>query len=377
MNTSFPEAKKAKVALDDPVLHKVATITATLESDKFVVPGADANRQMLIAMAPSLLATPADQRHAHQHTLAAMFKEVFVTEETRLSQLAHDAEAKVTESSAELSAQKAIASSADSALKDKEGQIKAKLKALADDVGVTRTAESTLKELSSDLIDLEETQSFVIEEQQQTTNIKTEHFLMLKEGSWEGDVVPKDHVKALTSFFRKKALNADSSLVAGLPMGLGRKPVERSEFDSLVVTELEQKLEARLQDLAQNIESNVAKISEKNTLKQSADGALIAAKAQQRLSTEALLELKAQQKQLSSELSEKQQTVVDHELTVKAMEVDFQEQKAALESHKEILRGVLTELLERTTPIPEVVVEEQAVEVATEEMTPPTAIEAM
>lgn len=375
MNTSFPEAKKAKVALDDPVLHKVATITATLESDTFVVPGTDANRQMLIAMAPSLLATPVDQRHAHQHTLAAMFKEVFVTEETRLSQLAHDAEAKVTESSKELSAQKAIASSAKSALKDKQGEIKAKLTALADDVGVTRTAESTLKELSSDLIDLEETQSFAIEEQQQTTNMKTEHFLVLKEGSWEGDVVPKDHVKALTSFFRKN--KAESSLVAGLPMGLGRKPVERSEFDSLVVTELEQKLEARLHDLAQNIESNVAKIAEKNTLKQSADGALMSAKAQQRLSTEALLELKAQQKQLSSEVSEKQQTVVDQELTVKAMEVDFQGEKAALESHQEILRSVLTELLERTTPIPEVVVEEQAVEVATEEMTPPTAIEAM
>merc|ERR1712118_27903 len=191
-------------------------------------------------------------------------------------------------------------------------------------------------------------------------------FLVLQEGSWEGDVVPKDHVKALTSFFKK--IKVDVSMVAALPVALGRKPAERSEFDSLVASELEQKLEAHLQKLAQTIENNVAANGEKNTAKDAIDEAFTAAKTQQKKEVEALLELRAEQKQLSSELSEKQQAVIEQEFAMKAVDGEFQEEKVALESHQRIVSD-LTELLERTVPIPEVAVEEEAADMATEVMT--------
>jgi len=370
METSFPEAKKAKVSVDDSVLGKVAKIAEALESDSFGVPGTHANREMLIAMASAILSTPVDQRNAHQQIAAAMYKEIFATEEARLTQRVGDAFVKVREATEELyEVRKAATSSAETALTKKDEEIKVKLTELAAEVGVTRTAESTLKELSSDLTDLEEIQSYAMEEHQETTNLKTEHFLVLKNGLWEGDVVPKDNIKVLTSLFRK--IKADASMVAALPMVLGRRPAERSEFDSLAASELEQKLEAHLHGLEQSIESNVAKIAEKKTLKDAADGAVVAAKAQQRSSTEALLELKAQQKQLSFDLSEKEQAVVDQALKMKAVDGDFQEEKAGLESHQRISSD-LTELLERTTPVvPEVVVEEKAVELATQDMTQP------
>jgi len=370
VETSFPEAKKAKVSVDDPVLGKVAKIAAALESDSFGVPGTYANREMLIAMASAILSTPVDQRNAHQEIAAAMYKEIFATEEARLTQRVGDAFVKVREATEELyEVRKAATSSAETALTKKDEEIKVKLTELAAEVGVTRTAESTLKELSSDLTDLEEIQSYAMEEHQETTNLKTEHFLVLKNGLWEGDVVPKDNIKVLTSLFRK--IKADASMVAALPMVLGRRPAERSEFDSLAASELEQKLEAHLHGLEKSIESNVAKIAEKKTLRDAADGAVVAAKAQQRSSTEALLEFKAQQKQLSFDLSEKEQAVVDQALKMKAVDGDFQEEKAGLESHQRISSD-LTELLERTTPVvPEVVVEEKAVELATEDMTQP------
>merc|ERR1719388_217286 len=145
-----------------------------------------------------------------------MFKELFAAEEARLSQQVAEAEAKVSEVNKELSSRKASTSNAEVALKEKGEQVKSKLAELADKVGVTRTAESTFKELVSDLTDLEQTQSFATEEKEATLSLKTNPFLPLKEGTWEGDTVNKDDVKTLTSFFRK--IKADSSMVSALPM---------------------------------------------------------------------------------------------------------------------------------------------------------------
>lgn len=362
MSDSPSPQKKKKV---DSVHKQIAVITDALEDDSFEVPGTSANRRMLIAMAPAVLEAPVDERNENQKIVAEMFKELFAAEEARLSQQVAEAEAKVSEVNKELSSRKASTSNAEVALKEKGEQVKSKLAELADKVGVTRTAESTFKELVSDLTDLEQTQSFATEEKEATLSLKTNPFLPLKEGTWEGDTVNKDDVKTLTSFFRK--IKADSSMVSALPMALGRKPAERSEFDSVVVGELDKKLEGKLEELEQTIKGNAAEITKKNALKDSADASLTTAKARQRADTEAVLALKAEAKQLSSELSEKQQAVVEQGVEMKAADGELLEKKSNLETHQKISSD-LTALLERTAPIPEVAVEEKTLEVVTEEV---------
>lgn len=361
-NCEFPEAKKAKIqTVEDPVLAKVHAVAAAVQDVNFVVPGSDANREMLIAMMPAVLATPVDERHSHQYSVAGTFKELFLNEDSRLTERVAQAKAKAIESHTELTTRKAMVATAEAALKQKSEELKAKQVDLAREVHVTRDAESTLKQATSELTDLEETKGFDDEEQETATTLKTERFLLLKEGSWEGEIVPKEHVKALQSFFRK--IHVDASMAAALPVALGRKPTDRSEFDNLAVSELEAKLEARLLHLTQQTENNTKAIVAKKVEKDAAESALAAAKAQQRLSTEALLALKAEQKQRSAELSGKQQVVIEQEFEVQAVDADHSSRKLALEAHQSVLT-VLTELLERTAPIPEVVVEEPVVEVA-------------
>jgi len=368
---TFPEAKKAKkVVIEDPVLSKVAVIVNALQTESFVVPGTSGNREMLVAMAPAVLATPRDLRHSHQQSAANMLKEVFVTEEARLTQHIGEAEAKVTAVGQELAEKKIMAAAADAALQQKNTDLKAKQVELAAEVHLSRSAESSLKEVSSELSLLEDISGYDNTDHEFAANLKSEHFLVLKEGIWEGDTAPKEHIKALVSFFKK--IRVDTSLVAALSLALGRKPTERSEFDSLAVSELELKLNCRLSELVQKIESNVAAIASKKTEKDTADAALATAKTQQRLSSEAMLELKAEQNQRAASLSQIQQAVIEKEFEVKAVEGDLAAEKAILEEHQRI-SIVLTELLERCAPVPEVVVEELAEEAT--EVVPETVAE--
>jgi len=359
-NTELPEpSKKAKVAAEDPVLTKISTIVAAIQDANFVVPGTDTNREMLVAIASSVLATPIDARHEQQQSMCDVFKDLFTNEESRLTDRITEAQAKVTEATNALATCKATAATAETALKEKTNELKAKQVEVAEDVQATRNAESTFKELMSELADLEQIKEIDVEAQEAATNMKSEHFIVLHEGSWEGDITPKDHVKALQSFFRK--LHVDASLVAALPRALGCKSTERSEFDSLVVSELEKKLESRLAELAEKIQGNDAAIAAKQAEKDGAESALADAKSKQRLSAEAMLALKAEQKQRATEQSEKQQVVVKQEYEVRGVEADHNEKKVDLKAHQSTL-SVLTEVLERTTPIPEVALEQPVAE---------------
>jgi len=359
-------SKKAKVAVEDPVLTKISTIVAAIQDANFAVPGTDTNRDMLVAIAPSVLATPIDARHEQQQSMGDIFKNLFLNEESRLTERITEAQAKVTEATDALATCKATAAASETALKEKTNELKAKQVEVAEDVQASKDAESTFKELMSEIADLDQIKEIDVEAHEAATNMKSEHFIVMREGSWEGDSSGpsvKDHVKALQSFFRK--LHVDASLVAALPRALGCKSTERSEFDSLVVSELEKKLDCRLAELAEKIKGSDAAIAAKQVEKDGAELDLAASKCKQRLSAEALLALKAEQKQLATEQSEKQQVVVEQEYEVRSVEADHNGRQVELKSHQSTL-SVLKELLERTTPVPEVTLEEPVAEVATD-----------
>lgn len=366
-DTAFPEAKKAKVVVEDPVLAKVQTIVDSVQNGDFQIPGTQANREMLVAMAPAVLATPCDARHAHQQTVADTYKEIFLNEESRLTERVAEVKDKVAEANGELATRKAAVTDAEAALSKKNDEIKDKQAEVAGKVQVTKDTESAFKNATSELVSLESSKESDAEEHQNIMNLKTDRFLILKEGSWEGDTVPKEHVKLLQAFFKK--IHVDASMLAALPLALGRKPADRSEFDSLAVSELEKNLEATLQELAQRIESNEAAVVAKKAEKDAAESAHATAKTDQRESTEGMLALKAEQKQLMADLSEKKKAVIEHEFAVQAVFADHGERIVGLEAHQKIL-SELVELLERCTPVPEptpeVAVDEAVTGVATD-----------
>jgi len=198
-------------------------------------------------------------------------------------------------------------------------------------------------------------------QQQDVIKARMESFQMLKEGNGEENNDPKDHIKNLVSFFRK--IKADTSLLAALPLALGRKKDERSAFDALAVNQLEKMLEEKLCEIAAQIVTNDSAIAEKAALKGTAEAAFSSALKKQRLAAEDLLEVRAERKQLTADLQQKQEAVVEQEFEVKALSSEHKERMVFLKAHQDF-QNTLVELLERCAPVPEVVIEEPEQQVA-------------
>lgn len=339
-DSSAPSPKKARTA----VQKQVQEVVATLSSEDFQVAGSSANRQMLLALAPCVLQTPQNGRHPFQEEIGGMLKEVFQTEVARLKANAQDIQASIDNSGAGIAACKAAVDVAASNVQKKDAELKEKMAVLATDVGVARTAKEALDATVSDLTEQQEFKELYAEEKKDLA-AKVESFAFLKEGSWETDA-PKDQIKVLVSLFRK--LKADASLVAALPMALGRKPDERSQFDSLTVTELEKKLTGKVEELENKLKEIEASLSEKEALKTTNESAFTVAENKKRTGAEALLQTRAEQKELDSTLAEKKQKVTEGEIEHKALEAEHSQKTSELNFHEGV-QGKLIELLERTT----------------------------
>lgn len=363
-----PEPKKAKK--QSPWQEKVGRITTVLQDNDFEVPGPCSNRQMLIAIAPSVLSTPRDKRDVHMESMVQSFKEVFASEEARLQSKVAEAEATVAAASTELASRKAETESAASELEAKATELKGKLTSLAEDVQATQNSEAALSAVQTELSELEDTKTLLTEEQE-VAHARMESFQVLKEGKFEESGTPKEEhntLKTIAMFLKK--IKADVSLVAAVPVALGRKPAERSEFDIIAVTEMQKKLEEKLHDIAAQVHENAAAIVEKTASKERAETALSEARAKQREHAETLLAVKAEQNQLTHNLSMKKQAVVEQEFVLKGLDAEHKEKTIFLTAHQDT-QSVLVELMEHeTAPEPAAEVPEPVAEtpVTMEEM---------
>lgn len=342
-NAEFPEPKKAKLTV---VQTKVGEVVAALESDNFQVPGPNSNRQMLLALTPCILETPRDSRHPKQEELGEMLKDVFHAEGARLNTKVQETQAEFDGAAADMAARTAAVDVANNDVEKKKSNLKEKMSALAADVDVVQSAKSNLEDSASELAILNETKELHASEQQDVA-AKAENFTLLKNGTWEGEA-PKDKIKELVSFFRK--LKVDASLVAALPMALGRKPEDRSQFDALTVTELETKLTTKVEECASKLRDTETLLAEKAAKKETQDSALAVAVQKQREGAEALLQTRAEHKELASVLVEKNQNVIDGQTEHKALEAELFERKHAVDLHQ-VIQSKLTELLERESAV--------------------------
>lgn len=331
--------KKLKLT---PIQSKVEDVVAALESDDLQVPGSKQNRQMILALAPYILETPRDSRHPKQEELGEIYKEVFLLEGERLKGKVQETQADIEGASADMTTRKAAVEAANAEVEGKNAALKEIMATLAADVGLAQTAKSTLDETIYELTTLAETKDLQVSEQQDVVT-KAESFALLKDGQWEAEA-PKDKIKELGSFFRK--LKVDSSLVAALPLALARKPEERSQFDTLAATELEKSLTSKVEECASKVKETDAMIAQKTGVKGTQESALTAALTKQRAGAEALLKARAEHKDLTATLAEKNTQVMEGQTVSKALEAELSQRTSEGERHQEI-QGTLTELLER------------------------------
>lgn len=345
-DSSVPSPKKAKLST---IQTKIQEVVASLSSDDFQMAGSNSNRQMLLALAPCILETPRDSRHPNQEELGGFLKQVFLTEDARLKETVQETQAKIDASGAEMASHKAAVDVATADVEKKHAELKAKMSVLAADVGKARAAKEALDTTLSDLKSQQELKE-LYEEEQQDVAAKVESFASFKDGTWEGDEAPKDQIKVLGSLFKK--LKADASLVAAVPMALGRKPDERSEFDSMTVTELEKKLTTKVEELASKLKEIETALSSQAAEKEVNESTLTAAQKKQREGAEAILQTRHEHKDLTVVLGKKSDQVVEGQIEHKALEAEHLQSKSAVEIHDGV-QGKFIELLERQTAEPE------------------------
>jgi len=331
-------SKKAKLT---EVQTKVNKVVAALSNDDFQVDGSTVNRQMLLALAPCILATPREGRHHHQEEFAGVLKEVFLAEGARLQEHVHRIQPQIDGAGADMATRKAAVEAADSDLQANATDLKGKLSLLAARVGVTQTAKETFNHIVSELAYLEEIKEIHVLEQQDVA-AKVESFATFIDGSLHEADASKDQLKALGSFFRK--LKVDSSLVAALPDALGHKPEERSQFDLLTVSALDKELTSKVDKCATLLQETIAAIVEKTAAKDAAEAALADALERQTAGAEAILQSKDEQKKLTAILAEKNKIVLDGQFEFSAVEAEYLQKTSELKLHVDV-QDVLTELL--------------------------------
>eukprot|EP00746_Dinoflagellata_sp_MGD_P160622 gnl/MRDRNA2_/MRDRNA2_87470_c0_seq1.p1 gnl/MRDRNA2_/MRDRNA2_87470_c0~~gnl/MRDRNA2_/MRDRNA2_87470_c0_seq1.p1 ORF type:complete len:389 (-),score=142.41 gnl/MRDRNA2_/MRDRNA2_87470_c0_seq1:268-1341(-) len=333
-----PSPKKAKLS---PVQKEVGEVLAALGSDDFQVAGSKQNQEMLLALAPCILETPSDKRHPMQVELGEILKEVFATEASRLKEKVQVTQTEMDGATADMASRKAAVEAAAADVERKDAELKAKMATLAADVGVARTAKSTLEETVSEVSSLQEMKELHVSEQQDVA-AKAESFTLLKDGQ-ATTKAPKE----LVPFFRK--LKVDSSLVAALPTALARGPQERSPFDALTVTELEKKLTSKVEECDTKVKETETQVAQKAAVKETHESALTAALTKQRAGAEALLQARGEHKDLTAVLAEKKTQVMDGQTAYKALEAELLSRTSEVEFHEKV-QGKLTELLERQSP---------------------------
>jgi len=238
-----------------------------------------------------------------------------------------------------MASKKAAIEAANADVEGKSAELKGKMAELSTIVGVARTAKSTLEETISELTILQESKELHLSEKQDVAT-KVESFAALKDGGQSNTKAPKE----LVSFFKK--LKVDSSLLAALPTALGRGPEERSPFDVLTVTELEKKLTSRVEECDAKVQETETLLAQKAAMKETHESELAAALTKQRAGAEAMLQARAEHKDLEAILAEKKSENVDGEKAYKSLEAELRQRTGEVDFHQKV-QGKLTELLER------------------------------
>lgn len=217
-------------------------------------------RQMLIAMLPTSLCVPSDERHPHQAMVVDMVGDVTEDVASRMKASIDTAAARVTELEAsrpELDRQKSEAEAKSAvALAD----VDAKKIALSDASVQVAEAKAFLSDKQQALKAAEAPLKPVRKEKESLEAILSSDFKALCDpAEWEAGK-GKKRCNAIVSLAKK--LSFDESLTSSLSGSLSKKPDERTQFDGMVLQQFEVGVSEKLQQLAAILETGSISVAD-------------------------------------------------------------------------------------------------------------------
>lgn len=218
-----------------PALQKCAVVAKTLmEADAAVLP--NAVRQMLTPMAEVSLTTPQKERHHFQVSIVRMIGQALSDIFSHTKEALGEAKAKVNTVYDDRAARQEALEQAKAALAGHEEVFASKKKALA---AASEASSKGAKELS----DVQKAQkaadrgSVAVEAQKAEVNEARASLAALK-ASNDGGKESKQAAKLVSA--TAKNFGVDASLMDSLPQALRKESAARSDFDTVVLDQLEQ-----------------------------------------------------------------------------------------------------------------------------------------
>lgn len=342
----LPEAKRMKTAvnLEDPVQEKIKFLCDTIKEPEFEIAGGYANREMLLAMLPSVLSTARGVRNGYQQTMANMISDVFGAEEARLKNCLAEAQAKVDADDAELAPFNSAVEQANVAVQAKTEDIQMKEVALARAEGVLNDSKAEVKATDAEESSAANALEAFTTEKENFLEVKQGNYEVMRDGNWDTPKDQKRHLVALKPFFGR--IRVEESLVTALSSALGKKPAERGEFDVEVVQQLEDRVASGLSSLEEKVAAASAEASERKDLSIASTAVLEVAKEKKQVAVEAVETAKEELVTLEIALADAQKVLKDRKKLGMAFRRDRSSAKTNLFFFQSEVGSRLTWLLE-------------------------------
>lgn len=287
-------------------------------------------RDMLIAMVPSTLCVPADQRGELQAKCVSMIDETFSAVAEQLKVAMDDETAKVAAveaSKSELESKVVEAEAMHTAASElAEAKTAAHVKASQKRASLSEVLASKKAEQEQGNASLMRARK----EKEPVTNMLASEFKSLLDGTWDTQEQAETHIRAVSALARN--LGIEESMLAALPAALGRKPAERGAFDIMLVQECNQKFQNKVAEIDLELKNGAPAEAERAAAVAAAETALQEGMSAEGTTANELLSAKTAVKDAKATVKEAENVVAKFEGTHRTAVASLQEKKTALEN---------------------------------------------
>eukprot|EP00928_Gymnodinium_smaydae_P017918 TRINITY_DN16837_c0_g1_i2.p1 TRINITY_DN16837_c0_g1~~TRINITY_DN16837_c0_g1_i2.p1 ORF type:complete len:400 (+),score=98.86 TRINITY_DN16837_c0_g1_i2:67-1200(+) len=304
----------------------------------------DSCRQMLLAVAPHCLSTPADERHASLVRAVAMIGEVVEGARSKLQSSIDTETAKVGEVEAAKAKLDSNVQQAEGVVSAAVEVVKAKQAALADAQKTTSEKRAILDDAKATQQKEDATLDAARKDKEEYEVAFNEQFKVLRDEELE---FAKANVLQDALLKYAQGINVDTSLLTSLPTACTKPASQRGAFDTMVFQELEKELAEHLRKLTETITNAAPAAAKRAETVAAAKSALDVAEKAQQLAAEELAAAEASQSERASVLAaakqEAQAFVPEYEKATKVRD----ERVTALAQFEKLTLACFVELRDR------------------------------
>jgi len=306
-------------------------------------------QQCLADMLETSLLVYKDARHKYQEGVVEMVANTFTGIEAQIQARVDEAEKGVAGAGEEKVTRTAAVAEADGELKAKVEETNQRKRELAEDAWAFKAAKETLW-LAKDAQEKGEMEL--------KGTVRTKDVLEaaardlakpLTEATVEGDQVPA-LVKQLVPILNKHEFG--ESMIASLPNVLAKSPSERGQFDTMVVTQMNEELALRVKALEAKLEEAAPAREQRAETVKAAEEKFQAAREKQLVSANTFTEAQAAQEEATIALRAAKEKLRSLNPETRKCQKSLTVAAEALEKFRKGPLAAFQELAERTTPAP-------------------------